>query len=80
MLSAVGLGRNRHMEFVPKGTARHQRHRVAGRTAHAAAGRAGEIPHADHVPGGAAVHQPGASRPCQRAVLIGPRCHLSRRA
>lgn len=73
------MGRNRNMEFVSQRTSRHQRHSLAGRPAHAPARRAGEVPHAYNVPGGAPVHQPGAAGPRQRALLAGPGSHLPRR-
>ena len=57
----------------------YQGHRVAGQHAHAAPGRAGKILREDHVPGGAAVHQPRASRSRHRQVPHGARRPLPRR-
>lgn len=74
------LGRDRHLELIPQRAPGHQGHSVAGRPAHAATGGAGEVPHEDHVPGGASVHQPGASRPGQRPLLARSGGYLQSRA
>lgn len=74
------MGRDRHMELVPSRAPGHQRHRVAGRAAHAAAGRAGEVPHAYNVPGRAALHQPGAARPRHGSLFAGSGRTVSSRA
>lgn len=61
------------MEVVGKGRPGYKGHRVAGEQPHTAPRSTREIPLKDNIPGGAALHQPGPTRPGHWQVFHGSR-------